>query len=99
MHYILTPQADSDLQGIWHYTEKAWGATQAVTYLEALEATFDAIANGKAQTRPSPTGEKGLNYIRCEHHYIFFVQASPVQIIRVLHERMDFLERLKERLQ
>lgn len=98
MQYILTPQADSDLEGIWRYTEKTWGATQASNYLETLEKTFTTIAEGKANTRPSPTGETGLEFLRCEHHYIFFLKTSPIQVIRVLHERMDFLERLKERL-
>lgn len=98
MHYVLTPEADADLKSIWDYTEVSWGQAQVIKYLETLEAEFLSIAQGKSHTRPSPIGEVGLEFIRCEHHYIFVLKTAPLQIIRLLHERMDYMARLKHRL-
>lgn len=96
--YVLTPEADVDLQDIWDYTVEAWGVDQAVIYLETIERAFVSIAEGSLPTRPSPTRELGLEYVRCEHHYIFVLREVPLQVIRVLHERMDYMTRLKHRL-
>ena len=34
-----------------------------------------------------------------EHHYIFYLRSTtPVVIVAVLHERMDLVNQIKERL-
>ena len=35
---------------------------------------------------------------RCEHHRIFFHEGLEIVIIAILHERMDLIRRLEERL-
>jgi len=37
---------------------------------------------------------------RCQHHYVFFVRDDDLGtlILAVLHENMDLLERLRQRL-
>jgi toxin ParE1/3/4 len=40
----------------------------------------------------------GIRIHRCEHHYIVWLDEDRPIIIAVLHERMDFVRRLKDRL-
>lgn len=97
--YVLTPQADDDLKGIWDYSFDTWGADQADKYLKQIEDCCKRIAAGKAQCRWFPTIDPDLGSHHCHHHHIFFLNTEPKPtIIAILHERMDLLNRLMHRL-
>ncbi len=99
--YKLTPSAEVDLKEIAMYTKKEWGAEQARIYGESLENGLSDIAYGYTAPRIISERYKEVFFTRCEHHYIFYLRPKgevPL-IIAVLHERMDFLARLKERLE
>jgi toxin ParE1/3/4 len=40
----------------------------------------------------------GIRIHRCEHHYIVWFDGKRPIIIAILHERMDFVKRMKHRL-
>ena len=42
----------------------------------------------------------GLRSVLCQHHYIFSLtrQNAPAVVLAVLHERMDLIARLRNRL-
>ncbi len=96
--YRLTRLARDDLIDIWLYTDATWGEEQADGYQDQLHDCCVPVAAGAANTRPVP----GLNAVRsfhCQHHYLFFIeQDETVVIIAVLHERMDLIVHLKQRL-
>lgn len=97
----FTTEAKEDLFDIASYTAETWGHDQALRYAEALNEKFNEIAKGRIFSKIAfPTYPK-VRVCRCEHHYIFFMQPqkSPKPVIlAVLHERMNLLARLKERL-
>ena len=97
--YHLTPAAEQDLMDVWHYSAETWSVDQADRYLDKLEDCCERIASDEALCRSFKEIDPRLNSHHCEHHYIFFLSSSdqPV-VIAVLHERMDLLERLKDRL-
>ncbi len=98
--YILTPAAERDFDEIWHYTYKKWGQNQANRYLDLLEESCSKIHRDKALWKTFDSIREGLKSLKCEHHYIFFKHNEhniPV-IIAVLHERMNWVNRLKSRL-
>jgi plasmid stabilization system protein ParE len=70
-------------------------------YAELLNEQFKEIAKGLIFSRVAFSKYPKVRVCRCEHHYIFFMRPQkslkPV-ILAVLHERMNLLERLKERL-
>jgi plasmid stabilization system protein ParE len=35
-HFVLSPQAQTDLEDIWDYTADRWGLGQAETYIRQL---------------------------------------------------------------
>ncbi len=94
----LTPEADSDLEDIWRYTLGRWGAAQADRYIDQLADCFSAIGDGQVHTRELKGNAKGARLYRCQHHYICYLPFDPPLIIAILHERMDLLARLKDRL-
>ncbi len=98
--YQLTPLAEQDLKEIYRYTIKTWGIKQAQHYAGLLEKRFNDIASKTARVRNLSSLHPDVMVSRCEHHYIFFMHPNDQtpQIFAVLHERMNPLERLKDRL-
>ncbi len=98
--YQLIKEADADLEGITRYTFKKWGEQKAIKYLDRIEQCLCCIAKSKFWKQPFPNKYPKLRVIRCEHHYIFYLHSEnkiPC-IIAVLHERMDMLTRIKNRI-
>ena len=98
--YELAEAAARDLEGIALYTISKWGSKQALRYVALLSSHFDAIGNGKARTRIFLQHRPELHVSRVQHHYVFHlsrVKDRPL-ILAVLHERMDLMSRLRERL-
>lgn len=98
--YELTPQAESDIRDIIRYTLERHGETQALRYNKAMEKRFCEIAEKAAPSRAFSDRLPQVLVARCEHHYIFYShpEGKPPRIIAVLHERMDIVSRLKNRL-
>jgi len=97
---VLTSDAQTDLREIARDTEHQWGADQAMRYAALLDACFDRIGNGTGMSRAFSEHYPTLRVARCEHHLVFFLAPpdGPPCVIAVLHERMDMLLRLKNRL-
>ena len=97
--FTLTPCAKKDLADIARYTVKKWGKPQALKYASLLDIHFESIAQGKDISRIVFPNNQIVHVCRCKYHYIFYLKkdATPI-ILAVLHERMDLMERLKERL-
>jgi plasmid stabilization system protein ParE len=98
--YELAEDADGDLLASARYTIKEWGFPQTRRYEAALKRCFAAIGHGKVRGRMILRHRPELLFVHCEHHFIFYV-VRPEQcplIGAVLHERMDLMTRLKERL-
>ena len=94
--YKLTAGAKKDLIAIWNYTFDTWGEAQADNYLLKIEAGFVKIVKGEvAGKQPLPSYPKLLS-VHCEHHYIFFLSLKNPIILAILHEKMDFIIRLKK---
>ena len=93
----LRPKARGDLGQIWEYTREAWGLEQADTYLRALDNTFNAIAKQPMLGRSRDEVLEGLKaYPSGKHVVFYFVTEHGVDVVRVLHERMDVSSRLHE---
>jgi toxin ParE1/3/4 len=96
--YKLTNKAVDDLTKIWEYTIEKWSEQQADKYYAALIASCQAIADNP---------EMGKNYVdistdlfgfRINRHIIFYrkIADQPIEITRILHERMDLKNRLND---
>ena len=96
--YDLTLAAETDLRDIWRYTYKTWGFDQAEKYFDQIEACCEAVGDGRARSKVLEGLQEGIHIHRCEHHFIVWLAGARPVIIAILHERMDFVRRLKSRL-
>lgn len=98
--YVLTAAAEDDLKDIARYTLKQWGKKQSLHYARLLETRFLEIADRTSFSRFFSVRYAQIQVTRCEHHYIFYIHPEGKQpcIIAVLHERMDLVAGLKNRL-
>ncbi len=95
--YRLTNQAVVDLNKIWEYTFFEWSEQQADKYYNALLGICKDIANNPSLGRSYQGTRKGLLGIQANKHLIFYriIAEGMVEIIRILHERMDIESKLK----
>ena len=94
---LLRPEAKADLRSIRTYTIRAWSKPQAKRYLAVLKRHFADLAQAPL-LHPQVEGRR--DSIRKSHlgrHLIIYLPIeSGVEIVRVLHERMDIAARLSE---
>lgn len=98
--FELSPEADADLDGIFDYTARQWGVEQGHKYLLQLNACMEQVTAGKGQPKDFSHIRPGLRAIRCQRHFIFFVQMDDISVlvVAVFHEKMDLMTRIAERL-
>ena len=96
--YDLTLAAETDLRDIWRYTYKKWGLEQAEKYFDQIEACCEAVGDRRARSKTLARLQEGVHIHRCEHHFIVWLIGNRPIIIAILHERMDLMRRLKDRL-
>ncbi len=93
--FALRPKARADLDGIWAYTVEAWGLDQARTYLRTLNRAFKTVAKKPELGRLFDEVYEGLRVYPSGKHLIFyFATNNDIDIVRVLHERMDIRSHL-----
>ncbi len=99
--FVLTEAAEADLRGIIRYTSAQWGREQARVYAGKLARGFEQLANGGGAVKDVGDLLPGLRMLRCEHHYVFALPRAdaPTMIVAVLHERMDTIARVAQRLE
>jgi len=91
--YQLTRIADHDLMEIWRDSREQWGSKQADKYLSELESCFIALTQNPKLGRNRPEIRQGYRSIPKNTHLIFYRQhRGTIEIIRVLHQRMEIRE-------
>ncbi|MFC3165828.1 type II toxin-antitoxin system RelE/ParE family toxin [Ciceribacter thiooxidans] len=98
--YILTVEAESDLRSVIRYTRAQWSVAQVRRYVSALERGIANLAEGKVPFKDMSALYPALRMARCQHHYVFCLprEDAPALIVAILHERMDLMKRLADRL-
>ena len=92
---ILSPRAKLDLSEIWDYTASQWGADQAEKYVRELWSTMEHATSDPAKSVNIADVRKGYRKVRSGSHVIFFKETgNGVDVVRILHQRMDFERQL-----
>ena len=87
--YRLSPLAQADLEDIWLYTLENWSLQQADRYQNEIMAAIEALAHGIKTGRPVDIREGYFKYA-AGSHFVFYRQSdSSLDVIRILHQRMD----------
>lgn len=88
----IAPLARDDIKDIGRYTQTTWGVAQRDVYLRTFATVFGQMRDGTITGRARDEIRDNLLCYPCNKHMIFFrrTDAGDVQILRILHERMDF---------
>ncbi|KVZ94869.1 plasmid stabilization protein ParE [Burkholderia ubonensis] len=85
----LTPLAEADLEDIWTYTYEHWSLEQAERYVGELVTAFERLARREWVGRPNRAGDGYGRYLVGSHVVFYRETAATLDVIRVLHQRLD----------
>ena len=87
---LLSDEVRQDIEGIWLFTMENWGQEQADRYVAGITGTFEKLADATIVSRAAEGTKPGLRKVPVGRHVVFFREsAEVVEVVRVLHERMD----------
>ena len=91
MSFYLTHKAKADLQSIGRYTAIKWGINQRNIYLTQIDRCFHDLSDSPDLGRVCDFIRKGYRKYKVGKHLIFYrhAGADQIEIVRILHERMD----------
>ncbi len=88
--FLLSNDADADLDEIFDYTEAEHGFNQAIKYLSDLECLFEQLVKSPNLGKERKEIKKGILSIVEQEHIIFYeIHEGYILIARVLHGRRD----------
>lgn len=87
----LSPKAKLDLSGIWDYSYHKWGLEQTEKYLQVLWHSIQSQSADPSASLDIGYIRKGYRKISSGSHVIFFkLTDDGINVIRILHQKMDF---------
>ena len=91
----LTPAAKEQLKEIWHYSFDVWGEEKADAYLMDIKEKLRMLAENPGIGRNRPDIKPGYHSAPVNKHVIYYMlEEQNINVIGVLHERMDVRARL-----
>jgi len=92
-YYVLSQDADKDLEDIFDYTEAQFGIDPAIEYLSILEITFEHLCDHPRSGRKRDNIKTGLHSFSKNSHVIFYKTSKDhIVIVRVLHASRDVIK-------
>lgn len=90
MKYIVADDATEDLMEIWEYTAGRWDEARADLYIDAITIRFAWLTRNTGLWQKRPDLGEGLHSYPERSHVIIFRETNRgMEIVRVLHGRMD----------
>ena len=96
--YVISEKAVEDINNIWIYTAENWSVAQADRYYNLIYDEIEYIINNFDMGRDFGKIRKSYKCSKVKSHLIFFKKnkINEIEVVRVLHERMDIESRLTE---
>ena len=96
--YVISEKALEDINNLWIYTAENSSVAQVNRYYNLIFDEIEYIINNFDMARDCGKILKSYKYSKVKSHLIFFKKdkMNEIEVIRVLHERMDIESRLKE---
>jgi len=97
MKVRLSLLANRDVSSILLYTEQHWGRQQRQRHRARLREGLTSIGENPLLGKRIESSPSGLRRYPIDEHIIFYrVQANFVEIVRILHHRLDVSNLLGE---
>ena len=95
--YVISEKALGDLEDIWSFTASKWSVDQADRYYNLIIDEIDYICKNITSGKSMAHVREGYRATKVKSHLIFYKIADDiVQIVRILHERMDVNNRISD---
>ena len=96
--FHLSAKSLEDLKSIGRFTLRSWGREQRNIYLSKLDESFHILAEQPHLGNARDDIRKGYRVYHVGRHLIFYRQKpAEIEIIRILHDRMDVETYLRRR--
>lgn len=97
MKYELSALAREDLQSIWLYSVITWSVDQADRYLALTRSEIEHLTKFPLSGKDFGFVKHGYRASKVKSHLIFYKikNKETLEVVRVLHENMDFLDWLE----
>jgi toxin ParE1/3/4 len=93
----LSPEAWDDLEDIAAYGLLSWGEAQPDRYLAGIDRALLLLGENPHLGRARDDLRQGYrNLLAGQHAIIYEITADAIQIVRILHNRMDFRRALRD---
>lgn len=94
--YRISKQAIDDLNNIWVYTLHKWSKEQADRYYDLIIEEIEFIADNFMFGKSAEQTRENYRVTKLKSHLIFYKEDDNriVEIVRILHQRMDIKKRL-----
>ena len=98
MTYEISKKAKEDIDNIWLYTFENWSQEQADRYYNFTLDEIEYVAKNFESGKSMEHLRKGYRASKVKSHIIFYRKSKNdvVEIIRVLHQKMDIENRLND---
>ena len=95
--FVISKKAVSDLEEIWLYTVEKWSIEQADRYYNLMFDEINYICKNINAGKSMEHVRKGYRASKVKSLFIFYrVLNDTIELIRILHERMDIENRLND---
>lgn len=93
----ISPRARAEIDGIWHYTLHEHGQAAADRYIDRLDQSMELALEFPEIGADYREVRAGYRMLPSGHHLIFYIPRDDgIDVLRVLHERMDIRSRLMD---
>jgi toxin ParE1/3/4 len=98
MKYTISKKANQDIEKIWLYTLENWSLEQADRYYNLILDEIEYISDNFESGKSVDYIKKGYRTSVVKSHIIFYKKSRKniVEIIRILHQKMDIENRIEE---
>ena len=98
MRYSISEKANQDIENIWLYTFENWSLEQADRYYNLILDEIEFISENFESGKSVDYLKKGYRTSTVKSHIIFYKKSRKniIEIIRVLHQKMDIENRIDE---
>jgi toxin ParE1/3/4 len=95
--YRISNQAIEDINNIWIYTFNKWSKEQADRYYDLIIKEIEFISDNFMTGKSVEETRKNYRVTKIKSHLIFYkkLENEIVEIVRILHQRMDVKKYLK----
>ena len=95
LRIVFRRTASAELRAIARTTTARWGDRQARLTIAELRDRINSLREFPLRFPEFGPERPGLRKMRCGSHAVFYlIDGEQIEIVRILHESMDFATRL-----